>query len=405
MTQIAVHRVGDDFFADLPEMGLRFEFVGVSQDSRGLHAEVVVKSTNPALPGELLWENITLSGGTARSGAAKRLNSRWPGGADFDVLLHEVCGKVRDMFRQGEPIEELQPRPRTRARYLVRPMILENQINVWYGDGGTGKGMLALFLAVGLATGRATISDLTPQGRVLYLDWETDREETEDRIHRIARGMGLDAVSGIDYRRCVLPLADDIASILRLTATRDYSLVAVDSMGLAVGGDQNNTPDTVRSLRAARSLHSTVLLIDHSGKGGERGKPIGNSYKYHYARGVWEFRAGDRVNPRDPLEIACFDQKGNNGPKWHPIAFRLNFDGEDGPVTLSRNIRASAISGVAQHLSSATRILDALEEAPLPVNDLWLLMQDIKRETFDRKIRELRTQSKIKDAGGLVSRI
>lgn len=89
----------------------------------------------------------------------------WIGGADF----------------HGSPPER---------EWLVHDMIPMNTVTLLYGDGGTGKSLLALQLAVSTVLGGVWLNRVPGRGSVLYYSAEDDRTELHRRLATIAGTMG-----------------------------------------------------------------------------------------------------------------------------------------------------------------------------------------------------------------------
>lgn len=406
-----ITRMGGDFLVAYQDYDLKFALYNVRDGSHGVTAEIAVTSSNPALrDGELMWETVTLTSGTSRATAAKRLAARWPGGPDFEILMHEVCRVVTNRLRQGEPFVVLQGTKRQGGRYRLTPLLPEGEITMLWGDGGGGKSLFALTTALCVLKGGAYLGMAGIQGSVLYLDWETDEEEIDDRMQRLCEGLMITPPDMV-YRRCFLPVADDLQSILRFISTRQFDLIVVDSMGLAVGGNPNDSGDTLRAMRALREFRTTVLALDHAGKGGDNatntpsfGKAMGNSYKFHHARSVFELKRGESLAD-NVIEVGLFHHKANNGKKWAPMGFRFTFDGETGPIEVDHNVKASTIEGVRDRVTVARRILDALDGTDLTPAELQDQLDGVKDATYRQTMKRLTSRGLISvKADGKISR-
>lgn len=108
-------------------------------------------------------------------------------------------GYQRDM---GGPSEEgrksqfysaadLEGRPVPARQWLVHNMIPMNTVTLLSGDGGTGKSLLALQLAVSAATGKSWLNEGVEKKRALFLSAEDDDDELHIRLASICRTMGL----------------------------------------------------------------------------------------------------------------------------------------------------------------------------------------------------------------------
>jgi len=167
---------------------------------------------------------------------------------------------------------------------------------------------------------------ISGQANSLFLDWETDKEDTRITMKKLAAGMELGAVH-ISYRRCALPLVDDFQSIERIVRERDIGFLAIDSIALAVGEADMYGPQAATSLFSAlRRLKVTTLLIHHMSKGNGEGKrsPYGSVFFRNLVRNAWEIRAQDTTD--DSVCIGLYHDKCNLGRKQKPLGYRITFE-------------------------------------------------------------------------------
>lgn len=76
-------------------------------------------------------------------------------------------------------------------RWLVPDLIPAGTVTMLYGDGATGKSLLALQLCAALATGTDWLGFQVGQGRAMFLTAEDEREELGRRLYAILKGTGL----------------------------------------------------------------------------------------------------------------------------------------------------------------------------------------------------------------------
>ena len=62
------------------------------------------------------------------------------------------------------------------------PFIRKNAINIIYGAGGSGKSYLSVFLGLLVQSGKSYAGLNPDQGNVLYLDWESEEKDLNERL-------------------------------------------------------------------------------------------------------------------------------------------------------------------------------------------------------------------------------
>ena len=87
-------------------------------------------------------------------------------------------------------------------QWLVDGLVPKKTVTLFSGDGGTGKSLMALQLAVAAASERAWMAKPVNPGRVIFLSAEDDDDELHIRLHDILRAERLDYpdVEGLTLR-------------------------------------------------------------------------------------------------------------------------------------------------------------------------------------------------------------
>ena len=172
-----------------------------------------------------------------------------------------------------------------RQHWLVEDLIPEGNITMLSGDGATGKSLLALQLAVAVATGGPWIG-LKPQaGSVLFLSAEDETEELHRRLARIVPKLdslgqltivplaGKDAVLSAPSGRDGLLKPTPIYTALRhLVDKHRPTLLVLDTLADLFGGDEIKKVHVRQFLNMLRGLaiefDVTVLLLSHPSQAG-----------------------------------------------------------------------------------------------------------------------------------------
>lgn len=175
-------------------------------------------------------------------------------------------------------------RPIPARPWMAVYLIPDRTVTLLGGDGGTGKSLLALQLAVACATGREWIGRPVRKGAALYLSAEDDRDELHRRLAAIleAEGLNFEALGDLS----LLSLAGDdalLATVNRATglmvptpllaaldakaAALRPAVVVVDTAADVYGGDESNRAQVRQFVGALRGLalrHATaVVLLAH----------------------------------------------------------------------------------------------------------------------------------------------
>ena len=204
------------------------------------------------------------------------------------------------------------------------------------------------------------------QGKVLYLDYETNREIAARRFQAITRGFGFSETSGVLYRFCFQPLAADIAEIQKIVAEEDIEFIVVDSAGPACGGDPESASSAINYFTSLRSLRKTTLTIAHRSKGGSVG-PFGSVYWVNYPRATYELKKSQEMDD-DVMHVALIHRKANEGRLQEPVSFRFTF--RLGSVTVTEE-SLEDVPGFVGELPLSEQLFQTLQEyGPQSAKDL-----------------------------------
>jgi RecA-family ATPase len=159
-----------------------------------------------------------------------------------------------------------------------------NTVTLLYGDGGTGKSLLALQLAASTALGRLWLNRMPITGRTIYLSAEDDRDELHRRLATIAQsqsatmtdlaGITIADLAGKDALLASIGRKDAIVRpsllfelINAKIANIAPRLVVVDTLADAYPGNENDRAQARQFIglmrRIAITHHCSVLLLAH----------------------------------------------------------------------------------------------------------------------------------------------
>jgi archaellum biogenesis ATPase FlaH len=186
--------------------------------------------------------------------------------------------------------------------WLIKPLIPRNQLVVIFAPGGTGKSLLALYIAAGLATGRNIFGIEHEPISVLYMDYEMQQAQLYERLTAMGYNKNTD-LTRLHYASlppiASLDTPEGAKEVCDLARACQAELVIIDTFSRAVEGAENDA-DTVRNFYRWTALKlktegRSLLRIDHAGKDLKKGAR-GTSAKNDDVDLVWQMtRAGDEV--------------------------------------------------------------------------------------------------------------
>ena len=235
--------------------------------------------------------------------------------------------------------QRIQQQGRPERKFLLEPFIVQGTVNLWAGEPGVGKSIIATSVAIHLAALYATDEDgpagnllaidgknewcglpiNKPPGRVLYVTEETEEAITErwdwmmnayqlNTEQRMQINCGFYVLTYGELRRCY---GHKVAEGIVKEAERyEAGLVVIDTFGHLIPGNINEYSEITRAfddLQPIVEAGRTLLLLDHVAKrnfGGEDRNqeeltPIGSAQKLGQARHVTTIRRIERVKTED----------------------------------------------------------------------------------------------------------
>lgn len=328
-----------------------------------------------------------------RSTFVKSLSEKFPK-HEWEEIIDTLCQIIQEKAREGEPVIELETSSDVSPpQYIVYPFVMANQPNILFGPPESGKTQVALLLCalmmlpwtenhLGLSVPKKPV-------KVLWLDYEADKDTTLWNLKRITEGADLGYLS-LPYRRMRMPLSDDIEQVVSHIDRIGATCLVIDSAAKATGGDLDKAEAPNRFFTAIDQTRCTSIILAHTSKGGEGRKSIyGSTFFEAYARSVWELKAS---RDGETLHIGMFDNKANFRAKLEPRAYRLCYDEETIKVELE-NIKT--IDEFIEHLSVSTQILRALKDGMKSAKELHQIMAGVKSTTLYVELSRLQKANKV----------
>lgn len=364
----------------VPALKASFEIDCLRRDGGQLKGEVLVRCELPgtqARGGVLTTTDLNLSSTRTRATLAKDLcdlAQTKDSAADWRGAVEEFCQRVLAAEREGEPEILLTeaPLPQSeRLLYVDGFPLLEKHPLILFGDGGTGKSLLALYFAGCLAH----------RGhRVGLFDWELDGSEHRLRLQKLFPS----SPPKIFYVRCSRPLYYEKERLQRVVKRRDLGFVVFDSISFACDGPPEAAEQANRYFQALRNLGSIGSLhVAHvrRGEGGEH-QPFGSQFWANGARSTWNVQPASRDSGDSRLQLALHHRKYNTTGKMHSAGFEILF--EPDRIAIS-SLDLGDAPDLAAQLTLAERVRLALKSGPRSRTALRDEFDDVKEDSL-RKI-------------------
>lgn len=267
--------------------------------------------------------------------------------------------------------------------WVVPGLIPGRQVTMLGGDGGVGKSLLGLQLAVAAVSGKEWIGQWVEQGAVLYVSAEDEVDELHRRLEDIAASLGVERSVLRDLNIVDLAEADSIlaaprarsetleptamfAAVSQCISANPASLVIVDTLADVYGGSENHRAQVRAFIKMLRGLcfsHNLaiVVLAHPSLTGISSGSGLSGSTAWNgsvrsrlYLEAVKDEK-GDQADP-DLRRLSTKKANYSAGTgdvliRWEKGAFKV----EQGQVGFDRAASEAAVDDLFMSLLAATK--------------------------------------------------
>lgn len=314
--------LGDDRYRlAVASLGIVLEVDRLRRERHELIGELCVRCALPGaktVEGTLSVGDFNLSSVRARAERAKTLAERGRApGIDWIGLVEEICQRVLQADRVGQPAVDLRtlPRPAPDDDLDIDGFRFPRRHpSIVFGDGGACKSYMTLYIAGKLARRGM---------RVAVFDWELAGEDHRDRLERL---FGPNDMPQILYARCERPLAFEVDRLRRIVRESKLDFALFDSIAFACDGPPESAEIAGRYFRAVRQIGVGTLHVAHISKSEHADqKPFGSAFWHNGARSTWFAQRADDSPDGSVIRIGFFNRKSNLGPLRPPIGYTVTF--------------------------------------------------------------------------------
>jgi hypothetical protein len=388
-------RIADDRYRlTVPELAVTLEIDRLRRSSGELIGELsaVCKLLGTLSPDSALSiADLNLSSARARTDRAKLLAVRanTKDQVDWHGIVEQFCQSVLEADRAGSPAVDLRTieRPAADTEILIEGLpLLRRHPAVLFGDGGTAKSYLALFLA-----GR-----LSEQGvRVAMFDWELAGEDHRDRLERLFP----DGMPKILYAKCERPLVYEADRLRRIVRDASVEYTIFDSVAFACDGPPEAAELAGRYFRAARQIGGGSLHVAHVSKAeGADKRSFGSAFWHNGARSTWFVQLAEGSADSEKIQIGLFNRKANLGRLRQPVGYRIEFGEELTTFRRSDVADIAATPSLATQLSTRQRMAHLLRKGAMTAEAIAEEI-DARVDTVERTLRRNKGQFVVLQGG------
>lgn len=367
------------YLFDLPDIGVSVEVDRLRREHRELVGELSVRcdlAGARAVNGNLLSvADLNLSSARARLDRAKFLAQRANANEiDWTGILEEFAQRVLMADRSGTPAVDLRTLERPSAADALEVEAFRfprRHPTLLFGDGGSGKSYVALWLA-----GRMAERGLS----VALFDWELAGEDHRDRLERLFS----DGMPRIVYAKCEKPLVSEVDRLRRIVVDEHIDYAVFDSVAVACDGPPEAAECASAYFRALRGIGVGSLNIAHVSKqdGADR-KPFGSAFWHNLARSTWYVKLADSSADTECLSLGFFNRKSNLGRIQQPVGYEVMFSDDR---TEFRRTSVADNPDMSGQLSVRQRMVHVLKRGAMTFDEIASEV-DARRDTVMRESR------------------
>ena len=256
---------------------------------------------------------------------------------DWDRLIVRACKQAEAAYKAASYIEWPEHAPETVGQsFALDQLVPVNEVSCFFGMPEAAKSIAVQSMLHAMSTGYGWLNYPTIRTNALWVDWERPVVDNFALRRRRLIAGGHDVVPGsvgwMRGRGVALP--EQTEAIKREMNRIHASVLVVDSVALACGGNAIDQEIANRFFNAVNSLKCTVILIAHTNRAEDDRMPFGSIFWNAGIHGrSWFLRRSTGQDP-DVIDVGFYIKKVSDGRRPQDFALRLRFTGDDGPVVL-----------------------------------------------------------------------
>ncbi|MDA1189865.1 MAG: AAA family ATPase [Chloroflexi bacterium] len=382
-----------------PSGVVHFSFDEISKTRHEFETQVTIHRNGAAPDDEEPYiQRINLLSGTARTNLRRDLEGMYGKSYKWTAVLNSAFAAAQKAFISQDKAVDIAmvPYSRNEDKFHIAPLLPVDAPTIIFGMGSAAKTYMAQSMTLAMACGGSFVGIPALDTRVMYLDYEDDESTFANRMHRIALGAGLPSIprSSIFYRNAGGVSLPELANTLRTEILElGIEYIFIDSIAAACAGDPEKSDSAQGYFNAVAKLQIGSCHIAHTTKQEESLYPFGSIMWHNRARRTWYISRVDEEDS-DTIDVGWYCRKANEGRKSKSFAMSVRFDGDDGPVVMSRS-NIQAVPDLAKKTSSHDQVwhilegrklnvLEIAQETGLPMKDIDEVFRQDKGKRYTR---------------------
>lgn len=391
--------------------GATFIFRGIQCRARQFDAELEVHRPVPLDPLEAaVWNpglpafrfHISTHSLSNITNFRRAIDSYYGKDLPWEQMIIRACKEAEAIYRAASFVEWPEHAGNLQAiSYAVEGMFPEYQVSCLFGMPEAVKSLALQSICHAVSMGWPWLGLPTRQQNVLWLDYENPRVDTfAFRRRRLTMGGHESYPGAIGWMNARgVPLCDQIDAIQREMERMHATMLVVDSLALAAGGDAIEQRVANDFYNAVHKLRCTVVAIAHTNKAEDDRMPFGSVFWNAGLHGrSWFLKRGE--DTEDTRTVGFYGRKVSDGRRLADFGVRFAFEGEDGPITLAA-VDIAEINRQTGRTSARERIMGVLmAEGKLAAREIAALTQVPHDQVRSRLSAMAKAGEVAKDAEG-----